>query len=324
MDSENTEDLIQSRKGICLSPQETEPMNGRPDVFAESYSHMLIEDVCNQILPIDSHFGKGSYLPRIAPEDRMIEALICRGIAGQRYERNIAYALHEFFRNCVQAIGVYGNASYEIVYSVKPGTSKPMGFRFEPLSPVPHGRHGQYCQRIPRQIAKSKGVPSRMKLPEDIVLVCNPRISLRITETLRCLATLSDPVSLDLALSKSGERRERVPYDWEAHRRSHSLAIASTCRDIGWEARNLFRNDILEYYSIHRKLKFARFVMELRDSILAMLNEGIARVGKELGFSAQIVLEGLPVLGDVEKAEGYLRTGERPFKEIYGILLNMP
>lgn len=96
----------------------------------------------------------------------------------------------------------------------------------------------------------------------------------------------------------------------------HNLALAKATRIIGWNARQLFQNEALEYYLTHRFLSFESFKIALRDNILKTLNEGLERAGKIVGFKAHILVTGLSSRSDVEAAMGRLKAGNSTFKEI--------
>jgi len=109
---------------------------------------------------------------------------------------------------------------------------------------------------------------------------------------------------------------KRTSYDTKAHIYTHSVALASACKLLGWNARQLFQKEALEYYLIHRELSFEHLKIELRDGILQTLNEGIERAGKVIGFSGRIEIEGLPTIRDVESARNHLEAGDLPFNKI--------
>src|SRR5208337_4313626 len=56
-----------------------------------------------------------------------------------------------------------------------------------------------------------------------------------------------------------------------------SYLIDDEYKKIGWNVRQLFEDDMLEYYILHRRLLFEKFKIELRQSILATLNIGLGR-----------------------------------------------
>ena len=61
---------------------------------------------------------------------------------------------------------------------------------------------------------------------------------------------------------------------------------------------------------------FEKFKIEVRDSLLSTLNEGLDRAGERLRMHGQIEVEGLPTLDEVEQAQLDLKSGKRSPKEI--------
>lgn len=108
-----------------------------------------------------------------------------------------------------------------------------------------------------------------------------------------------------------------VPFDSNKFSRDQKMAVAEATKLIGWNAREVADDVfITEYYYLHRFLLFERFKLEVRESILSKLNEAIARTGKKLGFTGQIVVEGLPSLAVIEDAQQGLEQGDRKFNDI--------
>ena len=128
---------------------------------------------------------------------------------------------------------------------------------------------------------------------------------------------LSQKLMPDFALKDFPHSAQNYHYDSSNQVHSQKLALAEAGKAIGWNARGLFQEDVLEFYSLKRHLLFERFKIELRNSILTTLNHGLKLAGKEMGFSAEIIIEGLPTIDHVEKAESELESGTQPFAEIY-------
>ena len=94
------------------------------------------------------------------------------------------------------------------------------------------------------------------------------------------------------------------------------MALAKITKDFGWDARNSFEKEALEYYLLYRYLKFEKFRIELRNSILDTLNVGLELVGKQLGFDSKILVDGLPTLDEVQASYNHLLQGDIPFSEV--------
>jgi hypothetical protein len=46
------------------------------------------------------------------------------------------------------------------------------------------------------------------------------------------------------------------------------------------------------------------------------LNEGLARIGREVSFCGRLSIEGVPTLADVEVAESELAAGSKSFEKV--------
>jgi hypothetical protein len=136
------------------------------------------------------------------------------------------------------------------------------------------------------------------------------------TRTLEDLASVGDFGMPDWAMEEFGYVRKRVPFDASVHTRSHHLAVADACKNLGWNARSIDNEGMLDYYVLTRDLRFERFKAELRAYLLKTLNEGLARIGREVSFCGRLSIEGVPTLADVEVAESELAAGSKSFKKV--------
>jgi hypothetical protein len=162
------------------------------------------------------------------------------------------------------------------------------------------------------------GRPTEIKLkPERIITFTLPSsYRPKMSELLNLLSILSTPTSPNFYMEELASGSMKTPYDVKAHILTRKVSLAKAAKPSGWNARWLFQDAALEYYLIHRDLVFERFKIELRDSILAKLNEGIVRAGQVIGFTTKIVINGLPTATDVQTAVDHLQKGDIPFKEV--------
>jgi hypothetical protein len=104
---------------------------------------------------------------------------------------------------------------------------------------------------------------------------------------------------------------ETTPYNFSAHLREKGRLFAEVTQPIGWNVRDLFKDDQLEPFSVWRQIRFLEFKVMVRDSIIEQLNTAIAQVGKRMGFSASIEVTGVPTLSDVQQAKDDFYNGVR-------------
>jgi hypothetical protein len=95
-----------------------------------------------------------------------------------------------------------------------------------------------------------------------------------------------------------------------------NLALVEAVKPIGWNARGTFNNCVLSYYWIRMSLTFEKFKIRLREAMLATLNRSLQRIGEKVGFKAEIKMEGLPTIADVDNASDQLASGAMPFTEV--------
>ena len=123
-------------------------------------------------------------------------------------------------------------------------------------------------------------------------------------------------ISPDFFMKELAAGFRKTPYDVTKHYHLRNVALAEITKDFGWDARNSFEKEASEYYLIYRYLKFEKFRIELRNSILDTLNAGLELVGKQLGFNTKILVNGLPTLDNVQTTYNHLLQGDIPFAEV--------
>jgi len=302
-----------------LAGREDPVLRARPDYFRQSYTHMLIEDVAASIMPIGGRSQNRPFRVLLTPADPKVEELIEGGIAHRDYNGDLAESVCDFFHECAQTIMAFGEAVYEIVYLSKPSDGTIVRFELGFIQPrtVMH-RRGKLVQYVPLEAARRLNVPQYVQLLPERVLTFKPPayVNDKLEHIMKCLSFLSTHMLPDFALPAMAGEIKSIPYDSSVFLRSQKLALADAGKLIGWNARGIVEGEVLEYYWLHRQLIFERFKIELRDTILRTLNEGLELAGRDVGFSGQLKFEGLPTLDDVKDAEAHLAAGDMPFKEV--------
>ena len=289
----------------------------RPDYFSQLYPDMLIEDVALLIMPIGGRAEKKPFRVFVIPQDTRTEKLIAAAIDRHGDSQDFTGAVYDFFHDCAQTIMAFEEATYEIVYLSNPDDRAIVGLELMFIQPqTVFRRQGKLVQYVPADVAHERKISQYVQLLPERILTFKPPIYVqgklgRIMESLAILNHIPNFV-----LQGADDGSKPVPYDSMTHIRAQKLALSDAGKLIGWNARELFQEDILQYYSLYRELLFERFKIELRNSILETLNDGLDRVSREFGFSGRLEIEGLPTLADVEAAQAHLAAGDRPFKEI--------
>ena len=313
--------MTRSQQSIFYFPdmiEQDDKVDSRPQYYAQLYTRMLIEDVSISLIPVGSR-AREPFRVFVTPPKSKTEELIAAAITQRDYIRDLADATYDFFSKCSYTIMAYGEAIYEIVYLSKPGNGMVVGFELTPIQPLTVERRlGKLVQYVPKEVAHARKVSQYIRLsPERILTFKLPTyIQKQFNHVMQSLAFLSSNFLPDFTLSEVVSASNKVAYDMRAHLRSQKLALADAGKIIGWNARGLLQEEMVEYYFVYRQLLFERFKIELRTSILETLNEGLERAGGVIGCSGRLVIEGLPSVDDVETAQAHLASGERSFKEI--------
>jgi hypothetical protein len=315
--------LKRSRQSISYSSdagaQDDPILRARPDYHGFLHSEMLIQDVSLAVMPISRYARKKTLSVTLTPPSEATERLIESALGRQEWCRGLESAVREFFRECSQVAMAYGEAAYEIVYISDVKQDKVVGFELAFIQPhTILNRKGQMVQYVPRDIATQRRLPQFVPLSPHRILRFEPPQPVHkeygpMMESLAILSTMDLP---EFALEGARQDRPRIPYDSAIHVKAHKLALAEAGKAIGWNARGLFDEDFLEYYLLHRRLRFERFVIDMRDGIVSKVNDALALAGKELAYSARLEIQGLPTIRDVEAAEQKLAQGSCPFREV--------
>lgn len=285
----------------------------------ELYPHMLIEDVRLGIMPITVYKQKKQFRIFVAPPDSKTEQIIADALVPDHYRQGVDSAVCDFVSECAARILVFEQVVYEIVYLSKPKDGTVVGFELTYIHPGTLTRKGgNLLQFLPADVAKELKKPQYIKFSPERLLIFKPpaHIQGKMDQIMESLARLSVHTLPDFVMKDLAAGTKRTPFDVKAHFHTSSMALASACKLLGWNARQLFQKEALECYLIYRELVFQRFKIELRDGIIQTLNEGVERAGRVIGFSGRIDIEGLPTIRDVESARNHLVTGDLPFNKI--------
>jgi hypothetical protein len=316
------DDVVRSRRSIFFYTDylSAEDKAQRPERYwAELYPHMLFEDVRWGVAPISGRSDSGEFRVSLVPEDQRAQDLIEAGMAREGYSHDLADSVCDFLQECASLVVAYGEATYEVAYLSEREGSEPEGFE---LVLIPAGtvreQRGRLVQHLPTAFAREHGLSPEIELVRDDVLLVSPPKPLgrQLRRMLASLSFLSTNIMPEWVFQFAPMDPKRPPFEEGLHVTSRKLALAEATREIGWDARGLFGDELLEYYQLLRLLRFERFKAELRELILSGVNDCLMRVGRRLDFRGRIEMEGLPTLDEIESAEEALRSGSRPFTDI--------
>jgi len=284
--------------------------------FTGFYMHMFPEDVSLSIMPIGGHSSRPNFEVTLCPADKRVEGIIRAGLADDYHGSSLADTLYELFRLVAADLCAAEHAIFEIVYLEEPDTEKVVGFELAFISEAQVvEKKGQLYQFVPPELARERNVPELIPLArEDLIVFKAPAGFEKALRDVRLSLSQLDKLQYPALMLEATERN--VPYDFKVHERSMHLALLEAVKPIGWNARGSFNDCVLSYYWIHLSLTFEKFKIQLREAMLTTLNSGLQHIGAKIGFNAQIRIDGLPTLADVDAANQNLDSGAMPFTEV--------
>jgi len=286
------------------------------ELASSFYTHMFSQDVSLGILPASCFTAKPNFKVTILPENDDVETVIRQGLADDRFNDSLANALYYFFYPLAASLCVTDTVTYEIVYIEDSQTNKPVGFELNPLAKKQLvKKQGMLYQIVPQEIAKEKNLPELIPLEDDIIEFRPPVNFASELQDMRANLRQLDKMQ-NSSVTVDAIKSQNTSYDFAVHQRSMKLALVETVKSIGWNARGLFNDSVMSYYWIRMGFTFEKFKIQLREIMLASLNTGLLQIGKKLGFEAQIKIEGLPTIADVNAASVNLDSGKMAFTEV--------
>lgn len=283
--------------------------------FSELYPYMLMEDVRLRVMPLGARFTEREISVDLEPASGSFENILSQAFHPDG-PGSLTYSTCHFLSECSQIVMAFGRAVYEIVYlRDSTGTVARIEFEFVPPTSIEIGDDWA-VQHIPAEIAAHREISAEIRIPRaDVILFEPPFPTKKLKRMVDALAQVS---RLDLPEFVGQELRGETKVGWSASEDVHfkTLAVAEVCREIGWDARGMFREEFLEYYEIIRRLRFETFLALLRRSLLGSLNSALVSIGTVLGETGKLVVTGLPTEDDVLSARRRLERGQSDLKAV--------
>lgn len=308
-----------------------------------SLGYMFSEDI-GHLLPFGHGLDDG-FTARLVPENQDVHDLV---LSSLRTFNGTPRTLVDGARSCLEDLGkhlISGSTIFEVEYlytnseavqgDCQPPTGNtdiqdqqpesetgelPVAFRIGWIAP------GTVCKRLRRYI---QYVPAEFADGHTIR-------GLHYRELDR-----NNLVSIDLgwrhkaalrrshAVMEADDKYDATPYmmlkasisefDIDRFKVERAQSVLRGTRDIGWSARTLFDEHMLDPYMIWRRLQFQRLKISIRDAALAALNRMLTQAGERMGFEAQLQIEGLISQADVDDAEAALKDGSRPLLDLISL-----
>jgi hypothetical protein len=255
------------------------------------YSTTFPRDTSLSVMPIGGRSrARKEFKVSLEPHDEEFEQIVASALADQHhdYAYQLAHEVCDFFHHCAARIMEYGKAVYEIVSLNDVNTGEPSSFELVPIDVrTLEERRGKIFQIVPLEWAEEHKLPTTIPLQKDRLVIFSPPPSCsNLNEINAALAQLG---SRGILRMYSATRNQTDSfYDAEEHIRAEKLALAAATRTIGWTGGETLSEIFLEYYTLHRRLVFERFVISLREAILETLNEMLDRVGPRFGARSRL------------------------------------
>lgn len=285
--------------------------------FDELYPHMLIEDVGQRVMPLGTRYTERTFSVELVPASERLEALLADAFEPSGRD-GLTDAACEFFRQTAELCMRYGRAIYEIVYlRDDDGELVELEFAFVPPRSITVDGD-RYLQRVPEELAQQWDTPTEIRgSVTDLMILTPPIEGETIYRTLLALAEVGRPQLPDF-VERQMLGEEDVGYSATDEILTKDLALAEVSRHIGWDMRAMFsgRDTFLEYYTTVRRLRFERFLVNFRTTLVEQLNRHLLEIGKVVGADGHLVLQGLPREEDIAAAEEALRHGKKDFKDL--------
>jgi hypothetical protein len=282
------------------------------------YATTFPRDVSLYIMPIGGRSrNRKDFKILLEPEDTEFEEILANSLVERHhgYAHRLTEAVCDFFQHCAARIIDGGRAVYEIVSLTEPTSGELKSFELVSIDvQTLRSDRGIIFQVVPLEWAEKHSLPETIPFEADRLVVFSCPAFPNLTEIKESLAHLGGTKMF--RMYSTVRESTDSSYDIKDHIRAETLAFAAATRPIGWNGGQTLTDVFLEYYTLHRRLIFQRFVISLREAILNTLNEALHRIGPRFGTDAKLVISGLPMLQDVETAMRELAAGERGFNSV--------
>ena len=313
-------DLIRDQKSIWFFDEGNRGANSVSRIDS-IYVDMIPRTIPLHLMPIGGNStARKDFRIVLVPANNDLVRIIATALSehGSSYSTsNIERAVCNFVHRVGTRLTHYGKAAFEIVPLRDRVTNDLVACDLFEINVRTLRFEGDVAhQQVPEEIAKERGVPTAISLDPAQLAVFSlpPKLEAALSDTKEALAQAG--ISKLSAMYDASRADSTLGYDIKEHIRAEHLAVAAASRLIGWDANQSLYEIFTEYYVLHRRLVFERFVILLRQSILSTLNTIVARIGALFDTAAQLEVYGLPTLEDVTRAERELAAGARSFNSV--------
>jgi hypothetical protein len=298
----------------------------RKDPWGSLYGHMFVEAVRVHIMPNGSESRV-----EVVPDTPITQRILIWAFASRRYyyRSDLQRTISDFVQKSAAVLANSGIVHYEITRGEWPeeavalediNKESTVTVSVQPFRPERIQGHvirfGRYCLQIVPLIDWPDAESRLAVIPASNVWSLRIPIELggarRHRRFLKTLvhASIPSPEFVSIAMKNHAEIKD---FNFLDFHKQQLLAIASESADWGWQPRDLWQKETLEYFRIYRHLRFALSMAILREHIIDSMNNLLQRVG----ISARVVLKGLPTKGDIGKYIEEMERGKMTFDDAW-------
>lgn len=282
---------------------------------------MFVEDMDLGIMPYGHRRSDGDqFTAKLNSEsNRLTDDTLAQALGREIHHHDLSESMSDFVRNAAQSLLFYGKAIYE-VYCEKNGENQITELKFHLVYPPSIRKiFGTYWQVIPWSAAKHAHVRVGIRrIPSSRLLYITFPSKLggrrKLRKVLKELAYISKDVLPKFYL-KDKESRENISgFDFSLYVHNRYIYKGKLTRKFGWDQRKVPDNDILEYYMLYRRIRYAKSQAIIRKEIFSTLED----VLNNDYVDAQVNLETKNILKpeDLDRELQILKAGDIKFVDL--------
>jgi len=281
---------------------------------------MFCEDMYNDVMPYRHIIGGGgeNFSATLEPNNSNLEKMVAIGLRGESHRHQLADAVCDFGRDAAQSLFFSGCAVYEIVCE-RSQNGDITRFIFIHVNPFSVKKIlGNYYQFIPWSVAKESRVKAGLiRIPkEKIIYITFPKElgGKHFIQKLRRLYRLSQELIPDFQMNAI---KDNTAVNFSLDKYTHEKYIEQACltRNFGWNQRKIPDNNILEYYSLYRRLKKRMAQTIVREKVIESINKALN--GPLLNLGVKLVVDGMQTKSQIEEQFERLNAGNVEFIDIF-------
>ncbi|MBL8030894.1 MAG: hypothetical protein JNK33_01025 [Candidatus Doudnabacteria bacterium] len=296
-------------------------VNGGYKTLRDDYQgelFMFLQDMHLGIMPFKHRRGS-TYSAKLVPADADLEKTIAEAISHSGFKPRLSEAVNDFIEQTSQSLFYHSEVFFELYCETDDqGNITKIEF-YHIYQPSMRKVFGQYFQIIPWSAAKHARIKAGIRrVPKEKILHIKVPSEFggtyRWNRILKRLGKLSR-TSIPEFQMKAFETNKGIGFDFDRYRKEKYIEIAQLTKKTGWGQRQQRDNEILEYYTMHRHLTYARMQAKIREHVLARLNEALE--GKIISSNSSIEVEGLLTADEVDEEFKKLQAGDLKFADVY-------